>query len=92
MSNYDAIIVEIEFFGTLLVQLDFSTTTTQSVREFNLADSDTSLTTNYLETRLKRVDDITIQHIGNKTVKSSDNSIIVADESTYVKAIYGINY
>ena len=92
MSNYDAIIVEIEFFGNLLVQLDFSTTITQSIREFNLADSDDSLTIHYLETRLKRVDDITIQHIGNKTVKSSDNSIIVADESTYVKAIYGINY
>lgn len=92
IGNYDAIIVEIEFLGTLLVQLDFSTTATQSVREFNLADSDTSLTTNYLETRFKKVNDTTIQHIGNKTIKSSDNSIIVADETTYIKAVYGINY
>ena len=44
------------------------------------------------ETRFKKVNDTTIQHVGNKTVKSSDNSIIIADETTYIKAIYGINY
>lgn len=92
MTNYDAIVIEIDFFGTLIKQLDFSSTSIQSVREFNIADSDTSTTMNYLETRFKKVDDTTIQHIGNKTIKSSDNSIVVADESTYVKAIYGINY
>ena len=73
-------------------QIDFSTTITQSIREFNLADSSSSTTTNYLETRLKKVDDTTIQHVGNKTIKSSDSSIIIDDESTYVKAVYGINY
>lgn len=92
ISNYDAIMVEVEFFGTLSTQIDFSTTITQSIREFNLADSGSSTTTNYLETRLKKVDDTTIQHVGNKTIKSSDSSIIVDDESTYVKAVYGINY
>lgn len=92
ISNYDEIVVDVEFFGSLSAKLDFSTTATQSIREVNLADSATSLTMNYLETRLKKINDTTIQHVGNKTIKTSDNSIIMADESTYVKAIYGINY
>ena len=92
ISNYDAIMVEVEFFGTSLAAVDFSTTTTQSIREFNMADSESSTNMNYLEIRLKKVDETTIQHVGNKTIKSSDNSIVIADETTYIKAIYGINY
>lgn len=92
ISNYDAIMVEVECFGTLLTTVDFTTTVTQSIREFNMADSDSSLTMNYFEARLKKIDETTIQHAGNKTIKSSDNSIVIADETTYIKAIYGINY
>lgn len=92
MSDFDAIFVEFEFFGTQVSQMDFSTATLQSFREFNLADAATSYSINYYEARLKRLTDKSITHVGSKMVLSSNNSISLNDANYYVKSVYGINY
>lgn len=92
MSDFDAIFVEFDFFGTQVSQMDFSTATLQSFREFNLADAATSYSINYYEARLKRLTDKSITHVGSKMVLSSNNSISLNDANYYVKSVYGINY
>lgn len=92
ISDYDEIILEIYFLGTCYQTFDFSTTVTQSFREFNITDSTTSTDVSLFEMRFKKINETTLQVMGNKTQVLSTGKFTLDDTSAYISAVYGINY
>lgn len=92
LKNYDAIFVENTFAGTTMTMLKMEGTSQISIRGMNLADSDTSTTTNFYEMRLKRVGDSELELTGNKQLNYPSNAITIDPEAQYISRIYGIKF
>lgn len=91
MSHFDVIMFEYDLLGYNYKELNIASGETQSLREFNLADSATSKTIMYGEIRVKKNTDTQIVLNGNKTL-SSDGTIKTDDSTCKIYSIYGINY
>ena len=90
IDDYDEILLEIYYLNTCYHTVDFSTTTTQSFREFNVSDSTTASEVTFFEMRFKRVNATTIQILGNKTHLLSSGKFTLDDSGAYISAVYGI--
>lgn len=90
-TDFDEILVEIEWLGINYMTMDFSTSTTQSFRCVNLVDNVTSAGYLLGEMRIKKVNTTRLQLTGNKTLNPADNTIVNDSSTYYIKAIYGVN-
>lgn len=97
ISDYDFLMVQLHLQGTQFRIMTFEDGAIKSFREFNLADSATSTTTNLFEINVKKIDNLTLQVVNNKRqdwVNGATNwsTPTMNNSGIYVSKIWGVKF